>query len=269
MSNEEKNNNPKHYIFGYGSLICPHSRSITAPSLPKDAAHPVVIKHLQRTWTARTGAGWTAVGIHVCQDAECTGVLIEVDSHELAKFDIREGGYNREMINVEHVYPILNNSPSLQNQNYQDILQIAQRRRSSNNPSSDEKDNDTHVNNNNDNGITKEEKEVNIWVYIQNNPKPPTSLHPIPQSYVDIILRGCLSISHDFAMHFLKHTYGWYSVNNNDTKKKEEGDYIWINDRHVPIYVRADPMYSKEMGKEIDELIQSYHLDAFVRRKNV
>jgi hypothetical protein len=43
----------RHFIFGYGSLICPLSRAVTAPSLKDAIAEPAVISHIERTWSAR------------------------------------------------------------------------------------------------------------------------------------------------------------------------------------------------------------------------
>lgn len=138
---------------------------------------------------------------------------------------------------------------------------------------------------------------------------------PITQSYVDIIMRGCLSISHDFARRFLRTTHGWWiddhvpsTQNNvdecgveraatkevpsdivividrlgegddgqrrrrmNGLAEEEEEDgrchhHTWVNDRHAPMYVRADSEYSLENGRVIDELIGEHHPHALLRR---
>ena len=39
----------KHFIFGYGSLMCPQSRSVTAPNL-ESIAEPVVITGMCVSW---------------------------------------------------------------------------------------------------------------------------------------------------------------------------------------------------------------------------
>lgn len=39
------------YVFGYGSLICPISRAVTAPSLKHRGATLVTVQHLQRLWS--------------------------------------------------------------------------------------------------------------------------------------------------------------------------------------------------------------------------
>ena len=124
---------------------------------------------------------------------------------------------------------------------------------------------------------------------------------PITQSYVDIIMRGCLSISHDFARRFLQTTHGWWhddvprnqSAGETGTEQssavevKSEGGIVdlgdgdarwridadeegphhtWVNDRRAPMYVRADSEYSMKNGREIDELIKEHHPHALLRR---
>ena len=124
---------------------------------------------------------------------------------------------------------------------------------------------------------------------------------PITQSYVDIIMRGCLSISHDFARKFLQTTHGWW---HDDAPRNQSADEIgaeessavgvkseggivdlgvgdarwridaeeegphhtWVNDRRAPMYVRADSEYSMKNGHEIDELIKEHHPHALLRR---
>ena len=51
-----------HFVFGYGSLICPESRSITNPGLAGKESLPVVIQDVERVWSARTSSGYTAMG---------------------------------------------------------------------------------------------------------------------------------------------------------------------------------------------------------------
>ena len=48
--------------------------------------------------------------------------------------------------------------------------------------------------------------EGDFWLY-----RPPalSSPHPIAQSYLDVVLRGCLEIDAHFAQHFINHTTQW------------------------------------------------------------
>ena len=118
----------KHFIFGYGSLICPKSRQITAPTLQDTIAEPVVIENIERTWSARVHKqsenntnkntdtknnngdrdhilGWTPMGVRFKQGAKCNGVLICVDEDELMRFDVREAGYVRHRIDLADIHP--------------------------------------------------------------------------------------------------------------------------------------------------------------------
>ena len=114
----------KHFVFGYGSLICPQSRAITAPTLRNAVAEPVVVENIDRVWSARCRArtdaqdetsraaskardhirGWTPMGVRIRCGSRCNGVLIHVDDEELRRFDVREAGYVRRRIELAHVH---------------------------------------------------------------------------------------------------------------------------------------------------------------------
>ena len=80
-----------HWIFGYGSLICPKSRAVTAPSLQGRRATPVVVHHLERIWSLPVPqVGQTFMGIRRQPHAQAVGVLVPVSDEELDQFDIRE-----------------------------------------------------------------------------------------------------------------------------------------------------------------------------------
>ncbi|NOH69858.1 gamma-glutamylcyclotransferase [Vibrio pectenicida] len=55
-----------------------------------------------------------------------------------------------------------------------------------------------------------------VWLYINDDAKPPCEQVPIMQSYVDTVLAGCLDISEAFAKQFMEHTLGWHSPRHND-----------------------------------------------------
>jgi hypothetical protein len=83
MSNNNIINNNdyyySHYIFGYGSLLCPISRAITIPTLKHRVATPVKVKHLQRMWSFPVvECGMTFMGIKHLPNAECVGVLVPI-----------------------------------------------------------------------------------------------------------------------------------------------------------------------------------------------
>jgi len=238
------------YIFGYGSLICPHSRVLTAPTLAGKKATPVKIHHFQRQWSAPFG-GWIAMGIIQQPGASCVGVLLPVDEEEIAQFDIRELGYDRVQIPNEHVHQV-------------DFLAD-----NDNNDDSKEQEHYDHEHcyfrqqSNDDNSSSEDAPAPTIWVYVQQDPESPSPDSPIVQSYVDIILRGCLSISQDFAREFLLTTEGWRRAHEGGGG----GDVYWVDDRHDPLYPRAVPEYSQKNGPAIDQLLEAHRPLEFSGRR--
>lgn len=116
---------------------------------------------------------------------------------------------------------------------------------------------------------------MKVWVYVQKDAIPADPSHPIPQSYVDIIIRGCLTISKDFARSFIETTEGWNSnscdeasgagdaanVDNNSNDSQH-----WVDDRDFPIYKRADSEYSKKNADMIDQLLEEKAPQAYEER---
>ena len=312
----------RHFIFGYGSLICPLSRSITAPSLAGVPATPAIVYNLQRTWSARIDGpkhhleGFTAMGVRFRQGHKCSGVLIEVDEEELAQFDVRETGYDRKLIELEHIHKIPDLGFELEDEDHVVFRrgELARRRRSisigdggdidgdrdydlsidndidvetNNNEASETEDQDAFLDTTLD---VAEDDDVRVWVYLQREHKAADKRYPIHQSYVDIILRGCLSISEGFARSFLDTTHGWHhhgdggdicweetkdgeslGICASDAKAIEVDDdhHTWIEDRHLPLYVRADKKYSNSFGHKIDELVRDHHPEALEKRRRL
>lgn len=284
----------KHFIFGYGSLICPQSRSITAPTLTS-FAEPVVIYGIERTWSARVTKGpsnsigggrahiegWTPMGVRVKDGAKCNGVLISVEEEELRRFDIREAGYTRHRIDVTNIMPHVETDTLIEEQMrlwpgnnlHEDFRSIALEKVQC--PDCRlvfEKGFDKRRQFSKSNDNYQDELDVSVWVYIQSEDLPANPSYPITQSYLDIIMRGCLSISRDFARRFLETTDGWWhdgkashSTTCEDTKDAI-AHHTWVNDRYDPMYVRADSDYSIEYGEVIDKLLEEHHPDALKRR---
>jgi hypothetical protein len=269
----------KHFIFGYGSLICPQSRSQTAPTLQEAIAEPVIIYHIERIWSARVLKGdslvldasrdhirgWTPMGIRKRQGASCNGVLIHVDDEELARFDIREEGYTRHRIDLFDVYPHCESvdgsltTDDVRCPECSIVFERAHKKRNIANLNDSKSD-------------QMDEPDISVWVYIQNEESAPNPSFPITQSYVDIIMRGCLSVSQDFARKFLQTTHGWWhdgeldgiSSNTNDDGASQH--HTWVDDRQSPMYVRADSDFSMEHGETIDRLIEEHHPHALKKR---
>jgi hypothetical protein len=289
-----------HYIFGYGSLLCPISRAITIPTLKHRIATPVKVKHLQRMWSFPVvDCRMTFMGImkqpqqpqqqHHQDDAAqlgsddddddddddgCAGVLVPIlNDAELELLDAREYGYERQRIEHDHVIAI----PHLQH--HGTYFTSVQQTTKSNEESSQS-----------NSSQSPPCSLPNVWVYVQTAPAPIQEQCPIAQSYLDIILRGALSVSPDFARDVILSTRGWHahdikgllSLPSHEKKSEEEAKepkeastveatttstttttlspptVFWVNDRHDPIYVRADVEYSQTHGHEIDALLEQH-----------
>jgi len=151
----------------------------------------------------------SAVGVCFCQGSQCHGILWPVDNDdELKVLDIREEGYTRVLLRRDDI-----RKDGLAESVYADDEVMRP--------------------------LT--EDEIQIWACVPDDPKPASSTHPVAQTYVDTILRGCLSYSKDFATSFLSETAGW--------------NEHWADDRHDPIYSRGDPDYSRAKGAQLDRLI--------------
>ncbi|MGF1726999.1 gamma-glutamylcyclotransferase family protein [Photobacterium nomapromontoriensis] len=80
------------YIFGYGSLINRHSRTLTGQT---QEAIPATVSGLQRHWGKVEGNYPISPLVAAVGEGMCNGVLVSVDKSALAQFDQRERGYNR------------------------------------------------------------------------------------------------------------------------------------------------------------------------------
>lgn len=247
------------FLFGYGSLICPISRAVTAPSLASRTATPVVVRHLERHFSMPVN-GWIAMGVRFKQGAECVGVLLPVTAVELKQFDRRELGYHRFLLKPEQIEPLNYTSTTEKEQQQQEDKHSYFQYASATPP-------------------------PRIWVYIQTSHESPSARNPIAQSYVDIILRGCLSISHEFARLFLVTTQGWILVTDDKQQQQQHGEeedndnsnnetqhddcvvVYWVDDRHDPLYIRADAEFSKQAAQELDQLLATYQPRAIKLRR--
>jgi hypothetical protein len=90
----------------------------------------------------------------------------------------------------------------------------------------------------------------NLWVYAVPRPQPASTACPIVQSYVDIILLGCLDLGQGFAHEFIDTTSGWEAP--------------WVDDRQQPAYQRAMAHVSE--ADTIDALLQHALPQAFQGR---
>jgi hypothetical protein len=84
-----------------------------------------------------------------------------------------------------------------------------------------------------------------VWIYFVNRLNDPCKNHPIAQSYVDVIIEGCMEISKEFTEEFFQLTFGW--------------KYTWVDDRQEPRYPRH--ALNTISIQTIDQLIQQYMPD--------
>ena len=85
--------------------------------------------------------------------------------------------------------------------------------------------------------------ECKIYVYALNKKEQlqrPTYKYPILQSYLDVVINGCLEYGIEFAIKFIKTTKGWSEW--------------WLNDRINP----RRPWVHENNYKKIDKLLKEY-----------
>ena len=176
---------------------------------------------MERSWNARTTSGITTVGIGESQHHFCQGVVVRVDAEQVANFDVREKSYDRVKIPLQQVEQV----PFLSKTHLDeyDVL------------------------------FDPLEADASVWTYIPKNPLYSDRDYPICQSYIDIILRGCLTISEEFAASFIETTTGW-----------TEG--FWVDDREHPLYRNADQEYSQQMAGHLDQILCNLQPLAFAKR---
>jgi hypothetical protein len=77
-----------------------------------------------------------------------------------------------------------------------------------------------------------------LWAYVGFDSDDPMPNRPILQTYLDVILNGCLAINSDFAERFIATTTPWQHLR---------------NDRHAPGYPR--PLSDHSRHPDIDALL--------------
>ncbi len=85
----------------------------------------------------------------------------------------------------------------------------------------------------------QEPPEGALWIYVPVDPCPPTAECPILQSYVDVVMTGCLEFGESFAAEFVRTTVAW--------------GYPRENDRSSPRYRRA--LLSVPLARDIDRIL--------------
>lgn len=266
----------KHYVFGYGSLICAKSRAITVEALGGSdySGIPVRLRKWIRGWNIR-GPN-TYLGVQSLEDEtvesantfSCVGLLFPLpsteDDHEesLKALDKRERGYTRQRVKLDLIEPVMD---LLLTKDAED-KEIDQGERES--AIRDQYYKNTFLENYSasEEDLVGEitESDVCVWIYV---PIPKYTVlanneFPFLQSYVDVCMRGCLAISRAFANEFVEGTYGWYPGDSRrcefiTTKDQDEAwdkptSSCWVNDREKPKYSRAYKEYALEHADALD-----------------
>jgi hypothetical protein len=287
-----------HFVFGYGSLLCHHSRSQSFQTTPttttttttatiinvnsddvitseRRVALPVIIKGMERVWSKRTTM-MTAMGVRFQVGSSTTGVLISVSPKEIQQLDLREQGYDRLEIHASDIEKVsfLNDSSVYNGWDWifesEDTVDKKRKR-------------------------TVDMKRLRVWVYMPQKFSPPSVEYPIVQSYVDTILRGCLDVGgEDFARDFILTTIGWHPEQFHDTchddggggggiyRREDDTNKLtitksspvvktatWVDDRCHPIYARCDVIHIEKNADMFDQLLYKYHPDYFSTRKSL
>ena len=197
------------------------------------------------------------MGMRFLEGATCTGILLPVSDDELLKFDEREAGYDRLAIPPWFIEKV----PFLEQGRYEkewDKMGILNNLIQGPNVQTE------------DDPETGSHNSGKIWIYRPKVFCPPTLEKPIAQTYVDTVLRGCLSISEEFAKDFITSTRGWSTDDLGENKinnfEGDKGEVFWVNDRQDPIYLRADNDYILKNACKIDLLLQKFRANEFLYR---
>lgn len=197
------------YLFGYGSIINDASRCSTLCGIKADTASSTEIgsggggewdKSIAvwlhgvgiRSWCYRSSTGFTALGLQLSNTSTLPtfGVLFPVvDADALAAFDVREKGYDRVELPLDAFVVDTSLGSAAAQQRGRNFIQ-------------------------------QEGMSVRIWTYIPSAAyaHEPDEEHPILQSYVDVVIRGCLQWGdRNLAEQFLRSTFGWNAYYLNDT----------------------------------------------------
>ena len=225
---------PKVFIFGYGSIINTESRISTGG---KDIGNaiPVEVKSnagLERVWNFQKPhiAGLTALGIQKSVNTKFTDedntLISDIKKYEK---DVFTTGKGKPINGV--LYPIYDNIEKF-DEREEGYFRLRLR-----------------------NNQLKElswqklpDYDCKIYIYClpeENQKQRPTFDLPILQSYVDVVINGCLEYGEEFAINFIKNTYGW--------------SYAWLNDRVKP----RRPWLQEPNFKIIDRLLK-LHADGYI-----
>lgn len=91
-----------------------------------------------------------------------------------------------------------------------------------------------------------------IWTYVGHSIQEPTPAMPIAQTYLDVIINGCMLYGTEFVEAFFKTTQHWKHL---------------VDDRHAPIYKR--PIATQEHHERFDALLAKMIPTHFANRSKL
>ena len=171
----------KHFLLGYGSLINQKSRLRTIPH--SFSAIPARVSGFVRSWSYRCPRKeYTAVSVTRVTNLNelVNGVLVPLELEDLISLDAREKNYARGIIPRNQIHTDYELPEDATVWIYENHTPLAQ-------------------------NLSTSSADL-LLIEEEHTPSPSC---PIPQSYLDCIMVGCLNIGQEFAMEFIKLTKGW------------------------------------------------------------
>jgi tetratricopeptide (TPR) repeat protein len=213
---------PRHWVFGYGSIIQEASRLITLGA--SGSAHPAAFVELiatagfVREWSFRAPSGFTALGLRRCgadEAQDVCGVLFGTgDDGALQRFDLREKGYERIAVDPRHLRLVFGAVDSGTAGIVASALDAAA-------------------------GADGSSRH-RFWAYVPLDPQPANEEYPICQTYLDVVISGCLDCGGKAAAVLMVRTTGGWSQ-------------YWLND--APMSRR--PWLHRPRHAEVDEVLRA------------
>jgi hypothetical protein len=185
------------YLFGYGSIISNESRLATGGSAVA-ACVRIEGSGFERCWNFRSTTGFTALGLQKvaatptrAKAPPINGIVFPVGD-DMEAFDAREVGYTRHRVDQSGVTVLdhtCNNDPTIDSEGSAELRAT----------------------------LRDSTKDCLIWLYVPNVTNTADETYPICQTYVDVVIGGCLEWGGErFANELIVSTSGWSDCFLND-----------------------------------------------------
>lgn len=274
------------YIAGYGSLMNRTSRAKTCDLSGGSAlAFPVRIEGFRRRWSLRSHTRrYTALGcemvtrsdpmaqcdsenkLTVATHDETTDFLNAVlcpleDEHwqeQLARFDERERGYTRVEVPFDQIQVDVEAWKFWMDQSGAhaepwDATDVKEDRL--------EESSEGRVRLQVSNRLQALEAGHSVvWLYVSNQHHPPDRDFPLAQTYVDVVLSGCLDFGRRFAHDFIRTTAFEYAADDQTSSTVTRRPFPWVDDREPARrrrYMRAEASSDLDVAT-IDALLNEH-----------